>query len=143
MLPLGASIARPTPASSERVADILRGKTAKVSNLIRGRATDRYITTMEMPIVNSGGTQYVLSQWVYSKHFARVFPQSGVPTEWLFGIFDRDGRTIVRSMGPEQFEGKLPKEDLLRAIVRGESGYMNFLMPVASFTAKYRWRKSL
>lgn len=124
VMPLGTPIGLPTPSSSARVASILKSNAAQVSNVVEGRATGRYVVAFEMPVTTSSGKQYVLSQWIYARQFARVFPRKGVPPEWLFAIFDREGRTIVRSKGPEQFEGKLPRDDLLKAILRGESDYI-------------------
>jgi signal transduction histidine kinase/ActR/RegA family two-component response regulator len=123
-VPFGTPIAPPTPESQQRVAGLLGSGKPKISDLIRGRATNRYITTFEMPVISNAGTQYVLSQWVYAKYFDRVFPRTDVHPAWLFAIFDRDGRTIVRSKGPQEFEGNLPQADLLQAILRGETGYL-------------------
>ena len=119
----GSDIAAPSSAVQARISEVLGSSKPVVSNLIVGRATNRYIVTLEAPLTLPGGARYLLSQWFYADHFKLVFPKKDIPPEWLVAIFDREGRTIARSRGPEEFVGKFPLDNLRQAILAGGTPY--------------------
>ena len=116
-LPYGAEIPEPTDAVRARVTAVIRGGKPSVSNLILGRATGKYVVTLESPVSFPNDRIYILSQWFNAEHLKQAFPKKNIPPQWLIAIFDRDGRTILRNQGPAEFVGKLPKDDLRNAIL--------------------------
>ena len=116
----GAPIATPVPSGRQRIDGVLEKGVGTISNLVMGRATNQFITTFDLPLTTSSGQRYVLSHWYYARHFSQAFPTKDIPPSWLMAIFDREGRTIVRNRGPQEFEGKLPNADLLAAIRSGD-----------------------
>lgn len=116
----GVPIATPVAAGRQRIDAVLKNDVGTISNLVLGRATSQFITTFELPLTTVSGKRYVLSHWYYARHFSQAFPSKGIPASWLIAIFDREGRTIVRNRGPQEFEGKLPNADLLAPILAGD-----------------------
>ena len=123
-VPYGQPIAAPSPATLERVQQVLAGPSAKISNLIIGRATGKPVVTIEMPVTATSGRRYVLSNWMFAADLHKAFPTQGIPPSWLIGIFDRKGVTIARNRGPEGFVGKQPKDDLLQAILAADQSHI-------------------
>ncbi|QYF94957.1 response regulator [Massilia sp. PAMC28688] len=120
-VPYGTAIAPPKEATRQRVAQALADSRHHISRLIVGRATGKYVATLEKAATLNDGRRVVISQWYPAAHFQRAFPADNVPSSWLIGIFDQDGVTVLRNRGPAEFVGKLPKEDLLRAIRDGRT----------------------
>jgi signal transduction histidine kinase/CheY-like chemotaxis protein len=115
--PYGIAIAEPTDAVRSRIKSVTSGGKPVVSNLIVGRATGKNVVTLEFPLVFPDDRTYVLSQWFNAEHLKTAFPTKAIPPQWLSAIFDRDGRTILRSQGPAEYIGQMPKEDLRAAIL--------------------------
>lgn len=116
VLPLDTAIKPPDAATRERIAAVLAGDQAPISNMIIGRATGKHVVTLEKPVRLNDGTSMVLSQWYYADHFGAAFPKQNVPPSWLLAVFDADGATIARNRGPQKYIGSYPKQDLLDAI---------------------------
>lgn len=115
--PYGATISEPTDDVRARLTAVISGGKPLVSNLILGRATGKFVVTLESPVSFPNDRIYILSQWFNVEHLKQAFPTKDIPPQWLIAIFDRDGRTILRNQGPAEFVGKLPKDDLRNAIL--------------------------
>ena len=92
------------------------------SNLIKGSATKKYVVSVEYPVAIRDGRKFLISQWLYSSRLNELLPAKGVPPSWLISVFDRQGITIARSKGADQYVGQPPKPKLQQAILARHEG---------------------
>lgn len=114
--PFGAPIRAPTPAVAERVRAVFRDSELKVSDLIIGSATKKYVVTVEFPVTVQSGRRYLVDEWMYASHLNKLLPKKDVPQSWLIAVFDRKGITVARNKGFEQFVGTAPREEVRTAM---------------------------
>ncbi|MBP0600652.1 response regulator [Herbaspirillum sp. LeCh32-8] len=113
-VPYGAPLLiRPSP---DELTPIISGRDIHISGMVWSRALKKHIIFIDVPVTTRSGRQYVLSQAVYSDHFARAYEEMNIPSSWVVGIFDKDGVTIGRSVRGEDFVGKPANADTIAAI---------------------------
>jgi len=104
--------------------ETLRTGSVYVSNLLQGTVAKRPVISVEVPVPHPDGPQYVLSQAFVAEYFGRVFEQATIPPNGVIGIFDRDGVTVARSRGAEQFVGKPTVPELVAAARVADEGML-------------------
>lgn len=104
--------------------DAMRTGTTYISNLLKGPVAKRPVISVEVPVPRAEGTRYLISQAFHAEYFNRAFAQPGVPSAWVIGLFDRDGITIARNRGAEQFVGKPTVPDLIEAVRDADEGVL-------------------
>ncbi len=99
-----------------------------VADIVEGRTSGRLFTAIGVPVVRDGTVKWALVASLYSRQFASITQEPGVPKDWVLSVVDRGGRIMVRSHNNEQFAGKLLVPELVRhmqahdtRIVRTES----------------------
>ncbi|NEX59592.1 ATP-binding protein [Noviherbaspirillum galbum] len=113
----------PLPASNvERARLVLEQSGTQVSGLIQGRVTGQYLCAVELPVTLASGKRYLISVWNYASFFKKLLPVENVPGDWLIGVFDKDGMTVARNRGNDDYIGKPPRAELLAAIRAGKTG---------------------
>ena len=120
--PYGAPIAAPTALVQSRVNGVFAQGKHVFSNLIKGSATKKYVVSVEYPVAIRDGRKFLISQWLYSSRLNELLPAKGVPPSWLISVFDRQGITIARSKGADQYVGQPPKPKLQQAILARHEG---------------------
>jgi signal transduction histidine kinase len=120
-------VALPPPVRKELVQRVIAGGKVQVSDLLTGPLTGSFVTAVAYPIGTDPQHGQVLVQTFVAEYFDRVFPDLRNRPNWLIGIFDREGRTIVRSRQPrEGLIGQPPGKILLDAIrTRREDVFRN------------------
>ena len=110
--PYGTPLPRRT--NPGEVPRILAQPGATVSGLFIGARAKRPIVTINVPVHAANGTPYVLSQAFMPEYFNQVLAQAQLPSNWLIGLFDRQGVTIARTHRPEEFVGKPANAELVK-----------------------------
>lgn len=99
-----------TPISTTRdrreVLSVLDKTEIKASNLFFGQAAKQHVLTLDMPVILPSGKKYVLSQVFLPEHFHLAFAARQISTDWLVGVFDRNGTIIGRSHRADKYTGK-------------------------------------
>jgi len=124
VVPFGTPIDLGSAEARERVIRVQASGAPQISNLIVGRATGKHVASMELAKTSKAGVREVISLWFYASYFTRAFPTEDVPSTWLIGLFDRDGRTVARNRGPQEYIAELPKADLLEAILAHDKPFI-------------------
>lgn len=122
--PYGSLLPAPGADDKARVAAVLGGTRAQISNLIAGPGPGQYAAALEMPVTLADGRRMLIAQWFDIGHFSIAFADRSVPHSWLIGIFDGEGRTVLRNRGPHEYVGQPPKDDLLAAITSARPGIL-------------------
>jgi signal transduction histidine kinase len=119
-VPYGSPL--PRRGTPEIGLETMRTGSAYFSNLLYGNVAQRPVITVEVAVPRPGGPVYVVSQAFVAEYFNRAFNRPDVPLGWVVGIFDRDGVTIARSRGAEQFVGKPAMPRLIEAARVADEG---------------------
>ena len=114
----GTLIAPPNPASEKRTQDVMAGNTARISGLIRGRATGKFVVAVEFPVQTASGNRYSIGQWMFTTRLNELLPSENVPKSWLISVMDKEGVTLARNQRPDDFVGT-PVNENLRKILLG------------------------
>jgi len=104
--------------------EVMRTGAAYVSNLLYGAVVKRPVVSVEVPVPHPDGPQLVISQAFVTDYLDRAFEQAAVPGNWVIGIFDREGVTVARSRGGEQFVGKPTVPQLIEAARTRDEGVL-------------------
>src|SRR5262249_61837885 len=99
----------------QRSPETCAAERRSVSDLDPGRYSGRLIVSVDLPVVRSGESKYVLSMALLPETLARVLEDRPIPADWIVAIFDRTGRIIVRNVGAEQAVGQLGRPELIAA----------------------------
>jgi|GEM_PF-3039952 len=93
-----------------------------VSNVFRGRLRDHQEFLVLVPVRRGETVAYVLGMAVTCETMSGILAASGVPPEWLAGIFDRNGVIVARSRDAGQYIGKPGPRELISAIGTAPNG---------------------
>ena len=113
---LGTAVPPESVDAAHRIADVMQSQGTQVSNLIVGPLTDRYRTTISVPVLFGDARQYVLSQAFAAEHFTRVLSQMRMPASWTVSILDREGNVIARNKNAGILVGRPASPDVISAI---------------------------
>jgi signal transduction histidine kinase/ActR/RegA family two-component response regulator len=120
--PYGSQIPPPDNAARERISKVLKGSRPVFSDLIKGRATGKFVVSVEYPVTIRDGRRFVVNEWMFSDHLNDLLPKKDVPATWLIAVFDKQAITIARNLHPEKFVGKPPIPERYRTILAGFQG---------------------
>ena len=87
-----------------------------VLDLQRGALTKKWLGALVIPVKLPEGEIMALAYNFDASVFARTFPARAADSAWLYGLFDHQGKTVVRNRGPMDYIGALPNPDLLDAL---------------------------
>lgn len=99
--------------------EILKQDSFHISSLTWAGNVQRNVVLLEMP-VRHGDRVMVLSHAILPEYFSRAFAERNIPESWVVALFDRDGITLARTHGAQEYVGK-PAGDDTREYIR--SGY--------------------
>jgi signal transduction histidine kinase/CheY-like chemotaxis protein len=86
-----------------------------VSDLLIGSDNTEPVVGIAMSVPTGSEKYFVFTQMFHASHFDRAFAQSGIPSNWIIGIFDRNGRTITRSHKAAEYVGKPVRQEIAQA----------------------------
>lgn len=121
-VPFGTPLPKRGPELDD-FGTIQRGNSVHVSGLTWGANVNQHLVLVEMPVEVMSKT-YVLSQVVPASYLNLAFTGRGIPPSWVVALFDRNGSTLTRSHGAQQYVGKKPNQDTLDAIQSVYSGVL-------------------
>src|SRR5262249_23470232 len=84
------------PIGLEAQQRALATRSIVISGIFRGSLSHDWIATIEIPIFKSDQPFRVLCVTMKQEGFQRLLSAHHVPTNWLVGIIDREGRFIAR-----------------------------------------------
>jgi signal transduction histidine kinase/ActR/RegA family two-component response regulator len=120
--PYGTRIGAPDAAAVARVKQVVESGKPVYSGLIKGRATGKFVVSVEYPVTIADGRRFVVDEWMFSEHLDRLLLAKDIPRSWLISVFDRQGITIARNINPEKFVGQPPRNERLKTILSGFEG---------------------
>lgn len=118
----GANIPAPTEVTRKRVAAMFAENQPGYTNLLKGRATRKYIVAAEFPVQIEDKRRFLVNVWMFADHLNALIPKRDVPKSWLISVFDRDGVTIARNIDGDKFIGELPLEKQRKVVLSGYEG---------------------
>jgi signal transduction histidine kinase len=119
-MPFGQPIGAPAPGALRRVQDVFARQRPTVSNLFVGSATRKYVIAVELPLTLDDGRRVLLDQWFDARHLNSLLPRD-VQASWQIAVFDRDGATLARNYGWEDYVGVRAQPELLQAMRAGRT----------------------
>lgn len=120
-VPFGSTLPPPSPVAREGVEKVLSGGHTQVSDLVTGSLTKRYLTTVAIPIQESG-QRYVLAQVFAADHFLQIFRQNRIPATWTVAVIDHAGNFIARSQQADRLVGRPARPELFSAARATDDG---------------------
>lgn len=121
-VPLGAVISPPTNITTERVRNVFANNKPSYTNLLKGRATNKYVVAAEFPVRINDGRRFLINQWMFSSHLNNLIPSKNISKTWVISVFDREGVTIARNTGIDEYVGNPPMEKQRDMILSGFEG---------------------
>ena len=118
--PFGSTL--PPSGDSAGVAEAVRARSLRVSNLFVGSIEARPIVTVDMPVIRHDQVVYVLHMVIEPGRLLDLLRAQGLDEGWSAVLVDRDGITIARTRDPESSIGRKPGAGLLQAIAEGRQG---------------------
>jgi signal transduction histidine kinase len=113
----------PPPMARARVAQVLATQRPLITDLFKGPATGRLLTTFYVPVPASSptGRRYVVAQAFSVQHWAAAFEPSP-ETTWTSAVIDRTGRFISRSRRAQELLGQPARPELVAAAAAAPEG---------------------
>jgi signal transduction histidine kinase/ActR/RegA family two-component response regulator len=118
----GTQVPPPTEITRNRVAAMFANNKPGYSNLLKGRATKKYIVAAEFPVQIKDKRRFLVNVWTYARRLSELIPKKDVPNSWLISVFDRDGVTIARNIDGDKFIGEPPLEKQRKAVLSRYEG---------------------
>ena len=113
VVPYGTKL-RPVVAL-DLVKKVIATQKPLVSDLVQGSVTGKKITAIFAPTLAGSGKKYVLAQ-AFSEDFWKKKAFAAIlPSDWLVGVIDRNGKFIARSQNSNAMLGKPARPELVRA----------------------------
>lgn len=116
VVPFGSTLPPASPAARAGVEGVLRGERTVVSDLVTGSLTQRYLTTVTVPVRAGEGQRHVLSQVFAADHFTQIFQQNRIPATWTVAVLDHAGNFIARSHQADGMVGRPARPELISAV---------------------------
>ncbi len=127
VLPYGAPLPLPPPAVHERVTRTIATQKPVVSDLVLGPATGKLLTTIYVPTPVGGGKSMVVGQAFSVDFWKKTAMQAKLPSDWVVGVVDKNGRFISRSHNAEELLGKSARPELVSAAAAANDGLIRHL----------------
>ena len=87
-----------------------------------GPISGRRLVTLRAPVIRDGKLTFVLSVAVTPDGIGTLLRNTGVPSEWIGVVLDREGRIVARTEATAQDEGQLASAPLRAAIAAAPAG---------------------
>ncbi|WP_157267038.1 hybrid sensor histidine kinase/response regulator [Azohydromonas aeria] len=117
-----------------------------VSDLYFAPIGKQYSFAVEVPVVVDGRLRHYLSMGGYANYLQDLLKEQRLPDSWIGTVVDRNGFIVARTIGAEQFVGKLVPEALLKQLMAHQEGALETLsidgrpvLAVFSKGSKYGW----
>lgn len=127
-------------------APVFSQRRTVISNVTEGRISKRLFAAVAVPVIRDGAVKWALAARLYSKDFASVMDEPGVPDDWVVSIVDRVGRHMMRSHGGDQFTGKPLVPELINHMRTGGTGVLRTtslegtpLLSTVQYAPKSQW----
>lgn len=116
--PLGAT----PPVARERVADVLATGRPLVTDVFRGPATGKLLTTIYLPAATVEGRRHVVAHATSVEHWKKVVLRPPERSDWIVAVIDRQGKFVSRSHQTEQRLGQPARPELVAAAAAANEG---------------------
>lgn len=84
----------PPPLVREGVAHVLATGTPVVTDVFRGRASGKLLTTIYVPAATVAGRRHVVAQAVSVEHWKQIVMRPPDRSDWIIAVIDRQGRFV-------------------------------------------------
>jgi PAS domain S-box-containing protein len=120
--PYGELPARQT--NRDMVDRVVRTGKPHISNLFVGKALQRLILTVGVPVLRDDKVLYVLTMALDPARLSTLLQDQKVPSGWIAEIFDRKGITVARYPDLERFFGQPAAPVILEKISEAVAGWL-------------------
>ena len=103
-------------------AEVTPERGTRVSGYFVGALAQRPTVSVDVPAVVGPGKHYIISRIFDVRHFARILNHDALGPEWVVGIFDAAGTTLVRNRHAGSTVGRPMRPDFLAATRASNSG---------------------
>lgn len=118
----GAKVPPASEVTRKRVTEMFAKNQPAYTNLLKGRATRKYVVAAEFPVQIEDKRRFLVNVWMFADHLNALIPKRDVPKSWLISVFDREGVTIARNIDGDKFIGELPLEKQRKVVLSGYEG---------------------
>lgn len=127
VVPHGTQLPLASPAARGRVTRTIATQKPVVSDLVLGPLTGKLVTTIYVPTPAGGGTSMVVGQAFSVDFWKKTAMQAKLPSDWVVGVVDRNGKFISRSHNAEELLGKSARPELVSAAAAAHDGLIRHL----------------
>jgi PAS domain S-box-containing protein len=96
----------PLPTSPEIIRAVFTDPKPTVTDVFLGKVTQRLVVSVVVPVLREGRAAYVMDLAVGVDRLSRLLEQQALPSSWVAGINDRQGRVVARSVDAAQRVGQ-------------------------------------
>ena len=93
---------RPPGAQLPKVADmasldeVRHSGTPIVGNIVMGPVVHNYVVPVRVPVLRNGEIKYIITAAIAAQSFGALLKAEHIPSDWVAGIVDRQGRYVAR-----------------------------------------------
>jgi PAS domain S-box-containing protein len=109
-------------ANLEIVQSVFERGESVVSDLFRGAITQRYLVSVDVPVMRDGIVAYDLSMTLPADAIQALLGESHLPPNWFATVLDRSGRAVARTARPEAFVGTVASQETRDHIAAAREG---------------------
>ena len=93
-----------------------------VSDLYLAPVPQRFLTSVDVPVIRGGAVKYVLSMQFFSELLGKILTEQRIPEGWVVAILDSSGVVVARTREAERFIGRPATPGVMRMISRASEG---------------------
>lgn len=126
LLNTAAPFPSPLPADGNpaQFQAALKSSRPVLSNLYTGAVLHRPLISIDVPVLNHGLPEYVLSIGLLPDHFTALVRRQSLPQGWIATVLDAADVVVGRNTSPETTIGKSATPDLRAQIAQQRQGVM-------------------
>lgn len=119
-LPFGAAM--PTQTGAPQLARALETDAPVITDLFFGRASQKRLIAVGIPVRLDTGKRYVLAAGVTPDRLSHILARQQLPSDWVAAIFDSSGSIVARTHDAARFIGQKGSPQLVREMSQAREG---------------------
>jgi signal transduction histidine kinase/DNA-binding response OmpR family regulator len=122
LMPFGSPL--PEREGPPSVLQAFGTKSPVISDLYKGRVSQRLLIGVLVPVLVDGRVPYALGMALYPEHLGEILSAQSLPQNWIASIFDSTGTIVARTHHVSEFVGKKGSSTLVRRMSEASDGVL-------------------
>jgi signal transduction histidine kinase/DNA-binding response OmpR family regulator len=122
LMPFGSPL--PEREGPPSVLQAFGTKSPVISDLYKGRVSQRLLVGVLVPVLVDGRVPYALGMALYPEHLGEILSAQNLPQNWIASIFDSTGTIVARTHLVSEFVGKKGSSALVHRIGEASEGVL-------------------